>query len=158
VSLYTRVPHPHLEHRRKTGPVKTADQLPGGFNTRLALRITACVGSMGCAYGFAILTLISLPAAIFSGSVIVIVAWIAQTFLQLVLLSVILLGQNITSAAADKRAEQTYNDADATLHECLQLQQHLQAQDVILERVLAHAEKLAGATPQDATSAAELQQ
>lgn len=42
----------------------------------------------------------------------VIIAWIAQTFLQLVLLPIIIVGPNV-QAAADKRAEQTYKDAEA---------------------------------------------
>ena len=65
------------------------------FNDKLALKVTSAVGSMWCAYLFSILALISLPSAIESHNVIVIVSWIAQTFLQLVLLSVILKGQNI---------------------------------------------------------------
>ena len=64
-----------------------------GFNAKLALLITRSVGTMACAYLFAAIALISLPAAISSGQVIVIVAWVAQTFLQLVLLSIIMVGQ-----------------------------------------------------------------
>ena len=75
------------------------------FNNRLAARITKAVGSMGCAYIFAIIALISLPAAINSGDVITIVAWIAQTFLQLVLLSIIMVGQNVQSAKSDAHLE-----------------------------------------------------
>ena len=77
----------------------------GRFNTWLALRVTRTVGTMWMAYAFAALTLISLPAAIASGSALIIVAWIAQTFLQLVLLPVIIVGQNVIQAANDERAE-----------------------------------------------------
>jgi|SRR5579859_461617 len=77
----------------------------GRINTRLALMVTKAVGSMWCAYAFALLALISLPAAIASQSAIVIVAWIAQTFLQLVLLPIIIVGQNVQAAASDARAE-----------------------------------------------------
>ena len=65
------------------------------------------------------------------------ISWIAQTFLQLVLLSTIIVGQNIQSAASDKRASDTYADAEAILHEALQIQHHLQAQDEVIERILA---------------------
>jgi len=75
------------------------------INTRLAVGITKIVGSMWCAYAFALLALVSLPAAIQSKSPIVIVAWIAQTFLQLVLLPIIIVGQNVQAAATDARAE-----------------------------------------------------
>jgi hypothetical protein len=60
---------------------------------------------------------------------------VAQTFLQLVLLSVIMVGQNVQAAAADKRAEATFHDASATLHEVAHVQGHLAAQDVLLTRI-----------------------
>ena len=81
------------------------DSIIGKLNARIALAITKGVGSMWCAYAFALLALISLPAAIETKSPIIIVAWIAQTFLQLVLLPIIIVGQNVQSAASDKRAE-----------------------------------------------------
>ena len=81
------------------------DNPMGRFNARVAVLITKGVGSMWCAYAFALLALISFPAAISSGSPIVIVAWIAQTFLQLVLLPIIIVGQNVQAAASDARAE-----------------------------------------------------
>ena len=43
------------------------------------------------------------------------IAWIAQTFLQLVLLSIIMVGQKVAAAASDKQALQTYKDAEALL-------------------------------------------
>ncbi len=77
----------------------------GRFNTRVAVFVTRSVGSMWCAYVFALLALISLPAAIESHSPIIIVGWVAQTFLQLVLLPIIIVGQNVQAAASDARAE-----------------------------------------------------
>ena len=68
------------------------------FNKFIAKKITAGVATMWCAYLFAIIALISLPKAINSGDTIVIVSWIAQTFLQLVLLSIIMVGQSVSSA------------------------------------------------------------
>lgn len=134
---YKHVPHPHLKERAEKGPVKVVDQLPRAnafnrFNSWLAIKITDGVGTMVCAYIFAMIALISLPAAIHSGQLIVIISWIAQTFLQLVLLSIIIVGQNIAATASDKRAESTYQDADATLHEAEEIQKHLLAQDTAL--------------------------
>jgi hypothetical protein len=77
----------------------------GKFNTWVAVKVTGSVGSMWCAYAFAAIALISLPAAIQSGSALVIISWIAQTFLQLVLLPIIIVGQNVLAAASDARAE-----------------------------------------------------
>ena len=121
--------------------MKVADLLPRGsavnrFNTKVALLVTTIVGSMWCAYAFALFDLISLPSAIRSGAS-AIVSWVAQTFLQLVLLSVIMVGQNVQAAAADKRAEATFHDASATLHEVAHLQGHLAAQDVLLSQIAA---------------------
>jgi hypothetical protein len=81
------------------------DIMVGRINTRMALGVTKLVGSMWCAYLFALLALISLPAAIISHDPIIIVAWIAQTFLQLVLLPIIIVGQNVQAAVSDARAE-----------------------------------------------------
>lgn len=139
---YEHIPHPHIAARHADGPVKVADQhrTDSGFtrfNTKAALLITKAVGSMWCAYLFAAFDLISLPAAIRGGSSTM-VSWVAQTFLQLVLLSVIMVGQNVQASAADARSEATYHDASATLHETAQLQAHLIAQDALLTRIAAH--------------------
>jgi hypothetical protein len=103
-TLFTHVPHHWIAGRKAAGPPQmVADQAQGGVNDRIALAITKIVGSMWCAYAFGLFDLISLPAAIKGGSP-TIVSWVAQTFLQLVLLSIIMVGQNVQAAAADKRA------------------------------------------------------
>jgi hypothetical protein len=78
------------------------------FNEKLAAKITSGVATMWCAYAFAIIALISLPSALKSGSVLVIVAWIAQTFLQLVLLSIIMVGQNVGAKSVEKKINETH--------------------------------------------------
>ena len=98
-----------------------------GFNAKLAVTLTRLVGSMWCAYVFAAMALMSLPAVVSqtgwiphgtfpswltSVGLVSLVAWIAQTFLQLVLLSVIMVGQSVQSAAADARAANTYVDTE----------------------------------------------
>lgn len=85
-----------------------------GFNGWLAVMITTAVSTMWCAYIFAAIALISLPAAIRGGTASLI-SWIAQTFLQLVLLSVIMVGQKVAAQASDKQAEQTYKDTESIL-------------------------------------------
>jgi len=155
MSEYTHAPHPHtlerLEHRDR--PVKHADvvkeQVATRFNSWLAVKITDGVGTMWCAYVFALVAFVSLPAILtqarfvpknffpswmIANGLILLVAWIAQTFLQLVLLSIIIVGQNIAAAASDKRSENTYKDAEAILSEAIEIQKHLQAQD---ERLIA---------------------
>jgi len=115
-----------------------------GVNGRIALTLTKLVGSMWCAYVFAALALVALPAALESGSVLALVQWISQTFIQLVMLSVIMVGQNILGQAADQRSEMTYKDADATFHEAGQIQQHLAAQDEALNVLLSKVAALEG--------------
>jgi hypothetical protein len=78
-----------------------------------------------------VLTLFGLPGAIAAG-MSGIVQWIAQTFLQLVLLSIILVGQNVQAAASDKRALDTFIDAEAILNEVAQIHAHLMEQDKAL--------------------------
>ena len=78
------------------------------FNRKLAVMVTSGVGTMACAYLFAGIALISLPKAIASHDVIVIVSWVAQTFLQLVLLSIIMVGQQISSDKVDKQISETH--------------------------------------------------
>ena len=105
--------HPRVTGRKAEGVVTRKGEL-AGFNGWLAVTITNAVGTMWCAYAFTALTLVSLPTAI-AGGVGPLITWIAQTFLQLVLLSIIMVGQKVASAASDKQAYQTYKDAEALL-------------------------------------------
>jgi len=109
----TQTAHERLAERSKHGPHLRKDEHVG-INGRIAMVITNAVGTMWCAYVFAAIALISLPDAI-KGGTATLVAWVAQTFLQLVLLSVIMVGQKVSAAASDKQALQTYKDAEALL-------------------------------------------
>lgn len=102
-----------IEEREKSGPHLTRHETLG-FNGRFAMVITDAIGTMWCAYLFALIALVSLPAAIHEGTAASI-SWLAQTFLQLVLLSVIMVGQKVAARASDKQALQTYRDAEALL-------------------------------------------
>lgn len=106
------VPHPQIEKRKKYAA--GAGEPASGFNNWLAVKITTLVGTMWCAYAFTLLALISLPEALKAGTS-QLISWIAQTFLQLVLLSIIMVGQKVAAAASDKQAQQTYEDAEALL-------------------------------------------
>lgn len=146
MSTYTHVPHPRTLERlsHKMDPVVTPTPSKQGaaakFNSWLAVKITDGVGTMWCAYIFAIVALIGLPPALKPGGE-GIIAWIAQTFLQLVLLSIIIVGQNIAAASSDARSENTFKDAEAILSEAIEIQKHLQSQDQ--ELIIALREALA---------------
>ena len=143
-TLFDYVPHPHTEKRKAAGPPKVAAAAAevhgpgtiGRLNSKIGLKITLIVGTMWCAYLFTVLALVSAPSAFSSGNMLIIVGWIAQTFLQLVLLPIIIVGQNVQSAAADARSQATYDDAAAVLEEAKQIQAHLAAQDAAIERIL----------------------
>jgi hypothetical protein len=162
-STFTYEPHPHVEQRQASGPptiAKARKKLHGDsrmakINGKIGLRITLVVGTMWAAYVFALLALVSLPAILdltgwighpfpkwmLNAGMIALVAWIAQTFLQLILLPIIIVGQNIQAAASDGRAQATFDDASAVLEEAKQIQQHLLAQDQAIQSILAKLAK-----------------
>lgn len=101
-----------------------------GFNAKLAVLITSAVGTMACAYLFAALALVSLPEVLITAKIIppdsvphflanqgliLLVAWVAQTFLQLVLLSIIIVGQRVQSRSTEARSEKTFEDTERLL-------------------------------------------
>jgi hypothetical protein len=146
-SIFKYAPH-HRTHAKLSGaapgPVKHHDQhkrhhTAARFNAWLAVKVTKGVGTMWCAYVFAAIALISLPQAIHSTYTMI--AWVSQTFLQLVLLSIIIVGQNVLAQASDARAEATYHDAEAVLHEAVKIQEHLLAQDSVLSAMISHLTK-----------------
>jgi hypothetical protein len=116
--------------RLSPAEIRRAAREVEGFNAKLAVVITHAVGSMALAYVFCLIALTSLPAILIEAGVltssdvpgfltkpglILIVAWVAQTFIQLVLLSIIMVGQDVQSIASDARAENTFKDTQAIL-------------------------------------------
>ena len=146
---YKYVRHPRSEELHSSQPVKTSDlrrvdhrNVFVRINARFGLRITLVVGTMWAAYLFTVIALFALPSAIQQGTYFVVV-WLSSSFLQLVLLPIIIVGQNIQAAAADKRAEDTYKDAEAVLKESEEIQKHLLAQDDAISSILERLESLA---------------
>jgi hypothetical protein len=85
-----------------------------GFNAKLAVIITSGVGTMACAYAFALLALVSLPDKVKEGKK-GIIEWVAQTFLQLVLLSIILVGQRVAGKQLEVQAAKQFQDTEQIL-------------------------------------------
>lgn len=160
--IFDYVPHPHIAKRQVTGPPTTTAARqnlhgPGRlarFNAKIGLKITVIVGTMWCAYLFTLVALVSAPSAFTSGEPLIVVAWIAQTFLQLVLLPIIIVGQNVQAAAADARSQATYEDAAAVLEEAKQIQAHLAAQDAQILKIVS-ALSAGGAGTVEAAGAAQ---
>ncbi len=141
----------HLQQRAERGPIKVNDQrdlnhpkLLRRLNAILGLKITTIVGTMWAAYLFTAIALFALPSAIRQGTYFVVV-WLSSSFLQLVLLPIIIVGQNIQAKAADERADATYRDADAILKEALKIQEHLEVQDTKLLHLIEKMAKLEAA-------------
>ncbi len=152
-SIYEYVRHPRAAELRAGRPVRTvdlakprSDNWVARLNSRVGLRVTLIVGTMWCAYLFSVIAIIALPSAFHQG-VYYVVVWLSSSFLQLVLLPIIIVGQNIQAAAADKRSEETYKDAEAVLKEAEEIQKHLLAQDEVIASILTRLEKVAGAPP-----------
>jgi len=125
--------HPSVSH-----PKELLDKELKGinkFNYWIALKITNSVGTMWCAYLFFILDLIMLPPVIASHSIMTWVTYIAQTVLQLVLLPIIMVGQNVIQAQNEAKADTDHKTLTylATLQD--EQMQELKNQTIILERI-----------------------
>ncbi|TMB99902.1 MAG: hypothetical protein E6J40_03355 [Chloroflexi bacterium] len=91
---------------------------------------------MWAAYLFALLALVSFPQALMAfmhGDTVVGVSWLSQSFLQLVLLPIILVGQNVISASQDARAEADHETLTALHTMNVRQLQLLEQQEKILD-------------------------
>ncbi|WP_194918849.1 DUF1003 domain-containing protein [Catenulispora rubra] len=135
MTLYTSMRHPHVHVRLRHGHVRVEHEYTGAGG-RLAAWLTRRLGSMGTVYAGVAVTLVWMllgsraffgfdpypyPFMLFLGNVV-----------QLLLVFVILLGQQVLGRTGDRRARQTFEDAEAILHDCEQIQNHLIAQDLHL--------------------------
>jgi hypothetical protein len=112
------------------------------FNQKIATKITSFVSTMWCAYIFAAIALISLPAAIKSGDPIVIIAWVAQTFLQLVLLSIIMVGQDASTRGMQQKINETHTASIAEFGLAKQSQEIANKEMAQLKEITSEMHKL----------------
>ena len=125
---------PHQHQPRNVNLLMEAEQAAAGFNSRLAVALTQGTGTMWTAYVFAILAFIGLFGLLgwLNPFVFLLTTWISQQFLQLVLLPVILVGQNVLSHKAELQADEQFHTTMSTYHDIEQIMQHLSAQDAEL--------------------------
>ena len=151
--LFDYIPHPHVAARQEAGPPKVAAAVAtvhgpgpiGRFNAKVGLKITLIVGTMWCAYVFSIVGALGIEGALTNNvGLVLIIGSISGYFLQLVLLPIIIVGQNVQADAADARSQATYDDASAVLEEAKQIQVHLLAQDEAIQRILARLQAQTG--------------
>lgn len=79
-------------------------------NDWLAVKITETVGTMWCAYIFVGLAILGFPYG--SDKLPDYVQWVSQTFIQLVMLSVIMVGQNLITNKQNEHDEKLDTHAE----------------------------------------------
>jgi uncharacterized membrane protein len=135
---FTHTPHPRtVAHKTGTvAPVKVGDVARTGFNGTVAKALTKGIGSMPF---FWLLALLMAAWMLFLGDAVLgdpypwnLMLLVVGGIFQALAMVAIMVGQDILGKAADKRAEDTFNDAAATLHEAGQIQAHLAEQDKCL--------------------------
>jgi DNA-directed RNA polymerase subunit H (RpoH/RPB5) len=150
-SLFQHSPIPHKP--RNVNEQHKAELEASGVNTRIAVGLTKSVGTMWTAYSFAVLAIIGLLAILgwLPALVALLVVWASQTFIQLVMLPILSVGQNVLGRHAELMAEEQFNTTMHTYHKIEEIMQHLSAQDAELlkhTKMLIHLLNAAGITPE----------
>ena len=122
--------HPHTA--RNVNLLHAAEVAASGINARIALTLTRAVGTMACAYLFALLACIGFPGL--HATPAQYVQWVSQTFIQLVMLSVIMVGQGLLSKKQEMQADEQYRTTVKTYHDMEQLARAQEQQGVELAR------------------------
>jgi hypothetical protein len=133
-TLYEHKPHGHTPLN-----INAYKRDIAGFNDRIALLITRAVSTMACAYIFAVLAIIGFPG--WGATPTQWVQWISQTFIQLVMLSILAVSQGQIGNHQQLQADEQFSTTTKTYHELEQSQLHLNAQDAALIAIQAEQER-----------------
>ena len=141
-----------LRKPRNVNERHKAELEAGGINTRIAVWLTKSVGTMWTAYTFTVLAIVGLLAILgwLPALISLLVIWASQTFIQLVMLPILSVGQNVLGRHAELMAEEQFNTTMDSYHNIEEIMQHLSAQDAELLRhtkMLIHLLSAAGITP-----------
>ena len=133
-------PHPHQP--RNVNKLHKEQLAAAGINKRIAVGLTKRVGTMWTAYSFAVLAIIGLFAilGLLTPIVALLVAWLSQTFIQLVLLPIIMVGQNVLGHHAELLAEEQYNTTKKTYADIESIMKHLDDQDALILEIVQKLE------------------
>ncbi len=139
MKLYEHKPHPHKP--QNVNVLHQAEQAASGINTSIAIALANSEGSMWTAYSFVLLALVGLLAilGLLPPIIALLVAWLSQTLIQLVLLPVIMVGQNVLNRKTELQAEEQFQTTQRSYHDIEQIMHHLDAQD---QKILEILEKL----------------
>lgn len=131
--LFSYAPHPHIAARKEQGPVTLADQHGENLNGRLAAWGTKVFGSMPTFYAFVIYGALG---AVWVSAQATLLYW--SNWIQLWSLPLLMVGALVVGRMAERRAQQTFLDAEAILDQAAQMQQHLAAQDAVSLKIQEH--------------------
>lgn len=109
--VFKHKPHPHVPQNVN----EMVKETPLNINERIALLVTNALGSMPCAYVFVVLAIIGFPGV--NATPPQLVNWVSQTFIQLVALSILALGQTIQNRNTEMRNNQSYLMQVKTVHD-----------------------------------------
>ncbi len=113
--------HPRTQHflpavlRLSPKQIRADLETVDGFNAKVAVLLTRVVGTMWAFWVFNGIALVSLPSAVRTGQLTIIINWVSSNWIQLILLPALMVGQNLQSAAADARAGKTFRDVEVIL-------------------------------------------
>jgi hypothetical protein len=125
--------HPHPHKPRNVNLIHQANLAASGFNTKLAVALTKGVGTMWCAYLFTGIGVGGLVGAVTNNVFLALVfGSVSSYLLQLVLLPVIMVGQNVLGAHASLMADEQFKTTQNTYHDIEQVMEHLNKQDEII--------------------------
>ena len=156
-SLFQHNPYPYKP--RNVNTLRKAEQAASGTNTHIAVGLTKGVGTMWTAYAFAVLAIVGLLAilGVFSPLVALLVVWASQTFIQLVMLPILSVGQNVLGHHAELQADEQFNTTQKSYHDLEEVMLHLAAQDAELlkhTKMLIRLLSAAGITPEQVSEVA----
>lgn len=129
--LYIHESHPHQPEPVTAHDAREEMRARGGLNTRIAVLLTKGVGSMWTAYLFALLAIIGLLGVLnlLAPIAYTLVAWTSQTFIQLTLLPIIMVGQAVLGKHQELVSEEMAKTTQKSYHQLGQMVKHLNAQD-----------------------------
>jgi uncharacterized membrane protein len=129
MQLFEHIIHPHKP--RNVNALHQFELEASSFNQRLAVKLTRMVGSMDCAYAFSAIAFLGLLGllGLLNPIFYVLMQWLSQQFLQLVLLSVIMVGQAVLGQKQALQADEQFATTQKSYHDIEQIMKHLEAQD-----------------------------
>jgi len=131
-------PHPHQP--RNVNLLHKAEQEASSFNTRFAILLTKGVGTMVCAYIFAFIAILGFPLLPFGPQALLLVQWTSQTFIQLTMLSVIMVGQAVLGRKSELQAEESFNTTKKVYADIETIMKHLDDQDALILKIVQKLE------------------